>query len=69
MRIFREVVEPILDKLHALLEPGWYSHFMSVMLLTWISGIVRDAVWRNDFCRYVNASGAAPHISNTVLDT
>ncbi|KAI0076264.1 hypothetical protein K474DRAFT_1757648 [Panus rudis PR-1116 ss-1] len=38
LRIFREVVEPALDMLDALLEPGR----------------VHDSVWRNDFCRHLS---------------
>ncbi|KAH9921997.1 uncharacterized protein BXZ73DRAFT_91690 [Epithele typhae] len=38
LRIFREFIEPILDTLHKLLE----------------SGVVRDGVWRNDFCRHLS---------------
>ncbi|KAL1951774.1 hypothetical protein VTO73DRAFT_923 [Trametes versicolor] len=55
LRIFREVVEPILDKLHGLLEPG----------------IVRDAVWRNDFCRHLcfvrNAFSGIPTLAKEVI--
>ncbi|EIN13624.1 hypothetical protein PUNSTDRAFT_94808 [Punctularia strigosozonata HHB-11173 SS5] len=38
LRIFREVVEPAMDSLDGLLQHG----------------PVRDAVWRNDFCRHLN---------------
>ncbi|KAK7694364.1 hypothetical protein QCA50_001550 [Cerrena zonata] len=38
LEIFREVVEPALDTLEQLVEPG---HTI-------------DAIWRNDFCRYLN---------------
>ncbi|KAI0639143.1 hypothetical protein C8Q77DRAFT_1152142 [Trametes polyzona] len=55
LRIFREVVEPILDKLHGLLEPG----------------VVRDAVWRNDFCRHLsfvrNAFSGIPTLAKEVI--
>ncbi|KAI0374438.1 hypothetical protein BV20DRAFT_1049238 [Pilatotrama ljubarskyi] len=55
LRIFREVVEPVLDKLHGLLEPG----------------IVRDAVWRNDFCRHLslvrNAFSGIPTLAKEVI--
>ncbi|KAF8807238.1 hypothetical protein BYT27DRAFT_7232792 [Phlegmacium glaucopus] len=37
LRIFKELVEPTLSSLESLLKPG----------------IVRDAVWRNDFCRHL----------------
>ncbi|KAI0336090.1 hypothetical protein GY45DRAFT_1316150 [Cubamyces sp. BRFM 1775] len=55
LRIFREVIEPILDKLHGLLQPG----------------IVRDEVWRNDFCRHLsfvrNAFSGIPTLAKEVL--
>ncbi|KAH9947692.1 hypothetical protein B0H21DRAFT_737636 [Amylocystis lapponica] len=38
LQIFRELVEPVLTTLNGLLEPG----------------VVRDAVWRNDFCRHLS---------------
>ncbi|PCH33392.1 ARM repeat-containing protein [Wolfiporia cocos MD-104 SS10] len=38
LEIFREVIEPILMTLHDLLAPG----------------VVRDAAWRNDFCRHLS---------------
>ncbi|KZT06355.1 uncharacterized protein LAESUDRAFT_653878 [Laetiporus sulphureus 93-53] len=38
LEIFRKVVEPTLTTLEGLLEPG----------------VVRDAVWRNDFCRHLS---------------
>ncbi|KAI0050704.1 hypothetical protein FA95DRAFT_1581074 [Auriscalpium vulgare] len=38
LELFREFVEPTMTKLEKLLEPG----------------IVRDGVWRNDFCRYLS---------------
>ncbi|CCM01642.1 uncharacterized protein FIBRA_03703 [Fibroporia radiculosa] len=38
LQIFREVIEPILSTLDTLLKPG----------------VVRDAVWRNDFCRHLS---------------
>ncbi|KAI0359128.1 hypothetical protein OH77DRAFT_1473765 [Trametes cingulata] len=55
LRIFKEVVEPVLDKLHALLEPG----------------IARDEVWRNDFCRHLslvrNAFAGIPTLAKEVI--
>lgn len=38
LQIFRELIEPILSNIAALLEPG----------------ITRDATWRNDFCRHLS---------------
>jgi proteasome activator subunit 4 len=38
IQIFREVVEPMLEDLEKLLQPG----------------VKRNNVWRNDFCRYLN---------------
>ncbi|KAF9472467.1 hypothetical protein BDN70DRAFT_886944 [Pholiota conissans] len=37
LRIFRELVEPALGSLESLLKPG----------------VVRDAIWRSDFCRHL----------------
>ncbi|KAL7285721.1 hypothetical protein ACG7TL_000826 [Trametes sanguinea] len=55
LRIFREVIEPVLDKLHGLLEPG----------------ITRDEVWRNDFCRHLsfvrNAFSGIPTFAKEVI--
>ncbi|KAI0651592.1 hypothetical protein C8Q79DRAFT_934115 [Trametes meyenii] len=55
LRIFREVVEPVLDTLHGLLEPG----------------ITRDEVWRNDFCRHIsfvrNAFAGIPTLAKEVI--
>ncbi|KAI0768547.1 hypothetical protein BD413DRAFT_614418 [Trametes elegans] len=54
LRIFREVIEPILDTLHSLLEPG----------------VVRDEIWRNDFCRHLsfvrNAFSGIPTLAQEV---
>jgi len=36
--VFKQIVQPTLESLEALLEDG----------------VVRDAVWRNDFCRYLS---------------
>ncbi|KAI9066676.1 hypothetical protein FKP32DRAFT_1589371 [Trametes sanguinea] len=55
LRIFREVIEPVLDKLHGLLEPG----------------ITRDEIWRNDFCRHLsfvrNAFSGIPTLAKEVI--
>ncbi len=53
MHIFREFVEPILDSLHGLLEPGKSTFIPLFFLLTLLEGVLRDEIWRNDFCRYV----------------
>ncbi|KAI0828367.1 hypothetical protein BC628DRAFT_1417934 [Trametes gibbosa] len=55
LRIFKEVIEPILDKLHDLLKPG----------------VTRDSVWRNDFCRHLsfvrNAFSGIPTVAKEVI--
>ncbi|CDO70270.1 hypothetical protein BN946_scf184942.g70 [Trametes cinnabarina] len=55
LRIFREVIEPVLDRLYSLLEPG----------------TARDAVWRNDFCRHLsfvrNAFAGIPTLAKEVI--
>ncbi|KAI1797633.1 hypothetical protein LXA43DRAFT_1126323 [Ganoderma leucocontextum] len=55
LQIFRELVEPILDALHGLLEPG----------------IVRDEIWRNDFCRHLSfvrkAFSGVPTLAKEVI--
>ncbi|KAM5538277.1 hypothetical protein V8D89_008164 [Ganoderma adspersum] len=55
LQIFREFIEPILDTLHGLLEPG----------------IVRDEIWRNDFCRHLsfvrNAFSGIPTLAKEVI--
>ncbi|KAI0961189.1 hypothetical protein AcV7_000357 [Taiwanofungus camphoratus] len=55
IEIFREVVEPTLRTLDGLLEPG----------------VVRDAIWRNDFCRHLsfvrNAFSGIPTLVKEVI--
>ncbi|KAI0702460.1 hypothetical protein BC835DRAFT_1411015 [Cytidiella melzeri] len=55
LQIFREVVEPTLSSIHALLEPG----------------VKRDSVWRNDFCRHLslvrNAFSGIPTFAKEVV--
>ncbi|TBU39582.1 hypothetical protein BD309DRAFT_1022044 [Dichomitus squalens] len=55
LQIFREFVEPILGSLNSLLEPG----------------IVRDEIWRNDFCRHLsfvrNAFSGIPTLAREVI--
>ncbi|TRM60121.1 hypothetical protein BD626DRAFT_571905 [Schizophyllum amplum] len=51
LQIFREVVEPTLASLEQLLEPG----------------IMRDAVWRNDFCRHLSLVRSAFSGTPTLL--
>ncbi|RPD81724.1 hypothetical protein L226DRAFT_527984 [Lentinus tigrinus ALCF2SS1-7] len=55
LQIFRQFVEPILDTLHGLLEPG----------------VVRDEIWRNDFCRHLsfvrNAFAGIPTLAREVI--
>jgi len=52
LEVFRDIVEPTLGLLEALLEDG------ISLISTHVhcradppEGVVRDAVWRNDFCR------------------
>ncbi|KAJ7225820.1 hypothetical protein GGX14DRAFT_422501 [Mycena pura] len=56
IRIFKEVVEPALDVLSHLLE----------------SGVTRNAVWSNDFCRHLclvtNAFAGVPTLIRAVFD-
>jgi proteasome activator subunit 4 len=47
LQIFKELVEPTLGTLEDLLKPE----------------LARDAVWRNDFCRYVLQSLKLKRIS------
>ncbi|KAI0757264.1 hypothetical protein C8Q80DRAFT_1132754 [Daedaleopsis nitida] len=55
LQIFRELIEPVLDILHGLLE----------------AGVVRDAVWRNDFCRHLsfvrNAFSGIPTFAKEIV--
>ncbi|KAI0001825.1 hypothetical protein BJV77DRAFT_16959 [Russula vinacea] len=55
LEIFKEIVEPTLERLEHLLEPG----------------ISRDGLWRNDFCRYLshvrNAFSGTPTLVKEVL--
>ncbi|KAF9568562.1 hypothetical protein CPC08DRAFT_679680 [Agrocybe pediades] len=55
IRIFRELVEPTLESLEQLLQPG----------------VVRDAVWRSDFCRHLtlvrNAFSGTPTLLKEYL--
>ncbi|KAI0724287.1 hypothetical protein C8T65DRAFT_714470 [Cerioporus squamosus] len=55
LQIFREFVEPVLDTMHGLLEQG----------------VVRDEVWRNDFCRHLsfvrNAFAGIPTLAREII--
>ncbi|KAF9785996.1 hypothetical protein BJ322DRAFT_1005050 [Thelephora terrestris] len=55
LETFRGIVEPTLEMLESLLE----------------SGVTRDAVWRNDFCRYLsfvrNAFAGTPTLAKEII--
>ncbi|KAF9535513.1 hypothetical protein CPB83DRAFT_841889 [Crepidotus variabilis] len=55
LRIFKELVEPALNALEALLKPG----------------VERDAAWRNDFCRHLtlvrNAFAGTPTLARRTM--
>ncbi|KAL1720654.1 hypothetical protein EV715DRAFT_249853, partial [Schizophyllum commune] len=51
LQIFRELVEPTLATLEGLLQPG----------------VVRDAIWRNDFCRHLSLVRSAFSGTPTLL--
>lgn len=52
LEVFRDMVEPTLAMLEALLEDG-VSHVTIHVdrRAESLRGVMRDAVWRNDFCR------------------
>lgn len=52
LEVFRNIVEPTLGMLEALLEDG--MSLISTRMCyraQFLEGVTRDAVWRNDFCR------------------
>jgi len=52
LEVFREIVEPTLGMLEALLEDGISLISSRVNCRAdFPEGVTRDAVWRNDFCR------------------
>jgi proteasome activator subunit 4 len=52
LEVFRDIVEPTLTMLEALLEDGVPLVSSYVRLRAELpQGVIRDAVWRNDFCR------------------
>ena len=52
LEVFRDIVEPTLEMLEALLEDGMSLDSTHVQCRTeFLEGVTRDAVWRNDFCR------------------
>lgn len=54
LQILREIVEPTIKDLESLLLPGTLSFFSFELgnnMLNSRAGVVRDNVWRNDFCR------------------
>ena len=69
LQIFKEFIEPILDTLHALLEPGKQPRFAFFALTYPNQGITRDEIWRNDFCRYkFTLLEGPPERLNSVVD-
>lgn len=57
LRIFRELVEPTMDILEALMKSGLYSKYGWEFAYKHVgTDVPRDANWRNDFCRYVTSS-------------
>ncbi|XP_006454756.1 hypothetical protein AGABI2DRAFT_215246, partial [Agaricus bisporus var. bisporus H97] len=56
LRIFRELVEPTMDILEALMKSGLYSKYGWEFAYKHVgTDVPRDANWRNDFCRYVSS--------------
>ncbi|EMD41658.1 hypothetical protein CERSUDRAFT_110231 [Gelatoporia subvermispora B] len=57
LEIFREAIEPTLNQLDGLIGPG----------------VVRDAIWRNDFCRHLswvrNAFSGIPTLAKEFIST
>ena len=52
LEVFRDIVEPTLEMLEALLEDGMSLTSTRVHCRAdSLEGVTRDAVWRNDFCR------------------
>ena len=52
LEVFRDIVEPTLGMLEALLEDGMSPISARVHCRAdFPEGVTRDAVWRNDFCR------------------
>ena len=52
LEVFRDIVEPTLGMLEALLEDGISLSSTHIHCRTeFLEGVARDAVWRNDFCR------------------
>lgn len=53
LQIFKELVEPTLQRLEDLLEDGKRLSRYKCPHIDGYSGHSRDAIWRNDFCRSV----------------
>jgi proteasome activator subunit 4 len=52
LEVFRDIVEPTLGMLEALLEDGISLISTRIHRRADLpEGVTRDAVWRNDFCR------------------
>lgn len=52
LEVFRDIVEPTLGMLEALLEDGMCFNSTRVQRQTkFLEGVARDEIWRNDFCR------------------
>lgn len=52
LEVFRDIIEPTLEMLEALLEDGIsISSIRARFRPKTLEGVTRDAVWRNDFCR------------------
>ena len=51
LEVFRDIVEPTLEMLEALLEDGISLSPTRARFRTKLLEVTRDAVWRNDFCR------------------